>query len=416
MSQKYFPIQTDTSCRLKWSQSSIWLNNGKTGSCCKASIGPIGDNFDNFHNTDLKIKSRRDMLAGIWPQDGCEVCESVESVGGASERMFQNSIPGPYPIELDTLPSTSIDPIALEVFFANTCNLKCVYCDATWSSAIQLENQKFGGAILSQGNFTYADNQYASLVKKFWDWFDRKGHTLKRLQVAGGEPFLQKDVGKLIERFQHSPCPDLEFNIITNLSLPPTTIGDHLVALSNCKNNNYLGRIDIQCSIDSWGVEQEYTRNGINLQTFDTNMQQLIELESFRIGLLSTITSLSLPSMPKLLDKYLEWGQKQTIYWYMHIVNYAEDTVFSPLHFDYSVFEPSINEMLEKLPRQTWDDTATFDLFAGIASRIKNQAHTNIVKQKELLAYLTENDRRRGSNWRKTFPWLLTELEKNHVV
>jgi hypothetical protein len=100
----------------------------------------------------------------------------------------------------------------------------------------------------------------------------------------------------------------------------------------------------------------------------------------------------------------------------MHIVNYAEDTVFSPLHFDYSVFEPSINEMLEKLPRQTWDDTATFDLFAGIASRIKNQAHTNIVKQKELLAYLTENDRRRGSNWRKTFPWLLTELEKNHVV
>ena len=66
MSQKYFPIQTDTSCRLKWSQNSIWLNNGKIGYCCKARIGPIGDNFYNFHNTDLKIKSRRDMLAGIW--------------------------------------------------------------------------------------------------------------------------------------------------------------------------------------------------------------------------------------------------------------------------------------------------------------------------------------------------------------
>ena len=38
----------------------------------------------------------------------------------------------------------------------------------------------------------------------------------------------------------------------------------------------------------------------------------------------------------------------------MHIVNYAEDTVFSPLHFDYSVFEPSINEMLDKLPIEIW--------------------------------------------------------------
>ena len=156
---KYFPIISDTSCRTKWAWSTIILNNGTTSSCCRASTSLIGENFDDFHNTEKKIKSRELMLKGLWPADGCETCESIEKAGGFSDRQFQNQIPGIYPVELDSNPNaTRVSPSILEVFFSNACNLKCVYCSAKYSSSIQSENKKFGGAIIEKNNFEFKND------------------------------------------------------------------------------------------------------------------------------------------------------------------------------------------------------------------------------------------------------------------
>ena len=139
---KYFPIKSDTSCRLKWSWSTIYLNTGQTASCHRASGSHIND-LNNFHNTDLKIQARQQMLDGQWPGHGCEYCRNIESAGGTSDRQFQNQIPEIYPPELDKdLTATVVDPVILEVFFSNTCNLKCVYCSPKLSSGIQQENKK----------------------------------------------------------------------------------------------------------------------------------------------------------------------------------------------------------------------------------------------------------------------------------
>jgi organic radical activating enzyme len=66
------------------------------------------------------------------------------------------------------------------------------------------------------------------LIPKFWNWFKLNGKKLQRLQVAGGEPFLQKDVYTLIDHFESNPYPDLEFNIITNLSIESKIIQPRL--------------------------------------------------------------------------------------------------------------------------------------------------------------------------------------------
>ena len=170
---RYFPIITDTSCRSKWAWSTIYLNNGSTGSCHRASTSFITDDFDNFHNTSKKIQARELMLEGKWPADGCEYCRDIESAGGYSDRQFQNQVPNIYPPALDVDPTlTKVDPVILEVFFSNACNLKCVYCSAKFSSSIQTEDKKFEGAILSQNNFDYIDNRYSELNPKFWSWFE----------------------------------------------------------------------------------------------------------------------------------------------------------------------------------------------------------------------------------------------------
>jgi hypothetical protein len=91
---KYFPIKTDTSCRLKWAWSTIYLNSGKTASCHRASQSSIdASNFENFHNTSEMLSARAEMLDGKWPTGTCEYCKSIEESGGISDRMFQNQIP-----------------------------------------------------------------------------------------------------------------------------------------------------------------------------------------------------------------------------------------------------------------------------------------------------------------------------------
>jgi organic radical activating enzyme len=421
MTAKFFPITTKTSCKAKWAHSTIWLNNATTASCCTADNGPIGDNFDNFHNTEKKIKSRELMLQGQWPdnpgpEDGCKTCQEIEKSGDFSERCFQNSIQGNYPQELNQDPTlVQVDPSVVEVYFSNTCNLKCIYCNSTLSSSIQAEDAKFGSAMIFKKEFVYQDNQYRDTVPKFWSWFETNGKKLQRLQVLGGEPFLQKDVYTLIDHFESNPYPDLEFNIITNLSIESKIIQPRLNKLVESLKKRSLKRVDIQTSIDCWGVEQEYIRDGISTELFDTNMKNMLRLKGLRVGLLSTISSLSIFTMTQLFHKWQEWNQIKKVHWYLHLVT-QYNNIFSPLIFKYELFEPSLKYVVDSFSEKSWEHRATKNKLLGIIAYLKDHCSNDVDRQRDLYLYLEENDKRRNSNWRETFPWLLVELEKNNVV
>lgn len=413
---KYFPIQTATSCRLKWGWSSLYLNSGTTASCHRAGVSPIPENFDNFHNTELKLRHRQQMLLGQWPGEGCEYCKNIELSGGNSDRQFQNQIPDVYPQELDRDPTlTTVNPSILEVFFSNTCNLGCVYCKAALSSTIQMEDLLHNGPIIPANKFEPADNQHKNFNADFWNWFRTHSQTLQRFQILGGEPFLQKDLTQLLDFFDHKPHPDLEFNIITNLSLAQKLIKPQLDKLARLKQQEKLKRIDIQVSIDSWDPSQQYVRYGLDLSTFDQNINYLLDQGVYRIGLLSTVNSLTINGLPALATKYVEWNQKQTIFWYLHLV-LPQDSVFDPTIFDYSVFESSLKETRNLLPSDSWDDRKTLEVFDGIVSTLKKNCSNKVERQKQLLNFLQQNDKRRNTSWPQQFPWLVDVFEKNHVV
>lgn len=417
MSVRLFPIKTETSCRLKWSWSTLYLNTGITASCHRSSQSFIPDQFEDFHNTPVKIQDRSIMLQSQWPGNGCEYCRDIELAGGTSDRQFQNSIPEVYPSELDSDPTlTTISPAILEVFFSNTCNLACVYCSAKFSSTIQAENKKFGGAILPELDFEYKDNRAKELTPKFWRWFEKHSDSLQRLQILGGEPFLLKEVAQLIEYFEKYPNPKLEFNLVTNLNLPTSVLEPILEKLRLLKDNKKLKRIDIQVSVDCWGKSQEYIRYGFDLETFERNMLLLIEKNAFRIGLLSTFTSLSISTLTDLAIKYNQWCKKQKIFWYMHLVLPNNESVFDPTVIDYSYYEPYINEVYSLLPTESWDDKETLKSFSGIVAKLKENCKHNEQRQLKLVQYLDANDKRRQSSWRDIFPSLCNIIESKHVV
>jgi hypothetical protein len=128
---KRFPIKEGIPCQLKWTHSTVYLTDGVTASCHRAGYGKIemdGDNF-NFHNTANKITERTKMLNGEWPGNGCEHCKHIEQAGGNSDRVIHLEMEGTTaPPELDNnLKAVNVTPRQLEVYWGNTCNLKCIY-------------------------------------------------------------------------------------------------------------------------------------------------------------------------------------------------------------------------------------------------------------------------------------------------
>jgi len=415
--EKFFPIVTDTSCRLKWSWSTIYLNTGTTASCHRASTSLIPEDFAQFHNTPEKKNDRAQMLRGEWPGNGCEYCKNIEDAGGVSERQFQNKIPEVYPSELNNNQTlVEVDPAIVEVFFANTCNLGCVYCNASLSSAIQMEDQTHGGPKIPGLEFVPTQNKYRNFNEKFWDWLQQHSKKIQRFHILGGEPFLQKDFRRLLDFFESTEHPQLEFSVVTNLSLNNKLLSPMLQRLAELKINNKVKRIDLQVSIDSWHKSQEYVRYGLDLDVFDQNMQFLLDSGAYRIGLLSTVSSLTINGMPELAQKYIEWNKTNTIFWYMILVLPNNTSVFDPTIFDYEVFEQSLNLTRELLPKQTWDDQRTLEVFDGVVSKLKNNCKNNIPRQLQLLDFLKINDKRRNTSWQQEFPWLVDVFKKNNVV
>jgi hypothetical protein len=67
LTNRVFPIVTDTACQLKWTWSTVYLTTESTASCHRTNHHKFDlDKFD-FHNTPSKIDDRNRMLDGKWP-------------------------------------------------------------------------------------------------------------------------------------------------------------------------------------------------------------------------------------------------------------------------------------------------------------------------------------------------------------
>jgi hypothetical protein len=410
MSKKYFPIVTESACRLKWAWSSVYLTTGVSSSCHRSGHDKLTkDNFGNFHNLETKIKDRSLMLQGKWGDSGCDYCKTIEDSGGYSDRQYQLTIPDVYPPELDNNSTlTHVEPVILEIFFKNTCNLMCIYCHEQYSSSIDQENKKFGEPIHIKSRVASQD-QYSTLAPLMWEWLENNVQKLHRLHILGGEPLIQEDFSRLIELLNRKPNPRLELNVISNLIVKEKVLKDAVTKLNALIVSKKIRRIDFFASVDSWGPGQEYVRTGFDMKVFKNNFDFLLKNTVFKLGIFSTVTSLSIFEMPNLLKMYKQWSEHRKIFWNLHLV-LPEDHVLSPIAFDYSEYSSYFSELEKNLESINFEEDITKKLVQGFSAKLSTNIE-NKQMQKNLIEYLNEIDRRRNLNWQNTFPWL-----KKYVV
>ena len=406
--KKYFPIRTETACQLKWAWSTVNLALGETSSCHRVNNHRFDIDSFNFHNTAEKVNQRELMLNGQWPKAGCNYCEGIEKTGiGQSDRQFFLNVPDLSPPELDSNPiATVISPTILEVYIDNACNLSCVYCIPRLSSRIDTEMKKFGrfeknGLVLES---TYKKNQeFDRIQQQFWEWMGQHARGLKRLHLLGGEPFYQRQFESFLEFFENNACPELEFNIVTNLMISKDKLSAHIERFKRMLIARKVKRIDITVSIDCWGPQQEYVRHGMDIELFRTNLEYLLDQRWLTINVNNTLSVLTIKTLPDLMVIMNEYGKHRKIEHYFSAVIYPSYLHYNILGPD--EFRDDFQKVLSLMEGDSWRGAHARTHMEGLIA-----TNTNSVYNKEetlkLLTFLDENDRRRNTNWKVLFPWL----------
>ena len=417
---KQFPIKKGLACQLKWTQSTVYLTDGISASCHKAGFGKYITDHDsiNFHNIPNKLEDRRKMLRGEWPGNGCEHCKHIEEAGGESDRTIHLRMEGTAaPPELEKEPeAVAVTPRILEVYWGNTCNQKCIYCAAHYSSQIHQEEKQFGrfdqeGVILDYNRFKLNPNIERDTDLLF-GWFENNIQKLHKVIVLGGEPFLQKETFRFIEFLEKGNYPDLTLVFFSNHNIEHERFKGWIKRLQLLQKSGRLDKIQIFFSCDAFGPEGEYVRTGLDLKVALKNFEYILHNTDIEQCINSALTVTAVPGMPEMVRCINKWSREiKPIYWSMtKAANYdsGSQSFLYPGIFGSRINDWGLSEAVEMFDVNTrgYPDSVKVNhknFMRGNITEFQNR-DPDLVRMRQFKIYLNELDRRRGTDWTKIYP------------
>jgi len=392
----------DPVCMYKWTWSTIRLMEASTNSCHRVKSSNLTpETYENFHNTPLKLEHRKKMLSGQWPGDGCEYCRDLERAGALSDRLDLNDAIHLTPPELEKNPKAiNVTPRMVEVYFNNLCNLGCIYCASEYSTVWEYEEKKFGpidGRRLE--DLEEGRKQYPKMLEAHWKWLEKNAHEIYQYNVLGGEPFFQPELEKNIDFFDNKPAPHLRFTIFSNLKVDNKKLRSMLDKLSGLKERGHVSAVQLICSLDCWGPQQEYIRTGLNLTNWEENFLTILnDYPNIELHIHGTVISLTMQTLPDLCAKVTEWRKVRH---FKHSLSFVcgrptMDAGIFPKDFFKKDFDQAIANTSDEWLKN-WID--------GFRKKIDAQ-EPNLEYVKILKETLDTFDIRRGTNWRELWPWL----------
>jgi hypothetical protein len=427
-----------TFCFAKWHHSTIYLQLGQTHSCYhppphEIKLDEIAVNSSALHNTEQKKQERKMMLAGEKPS-GCQYCWNIESLGKdyKSDRHDRNIniyTQERYQEIKNADYTKNINPEYIEVSFGNECNFKCGYCHPKYSSSYYKEIKDFGTYDMVKNHrndidwfkiYEEEDNPY---VKAWWDWWPEVSKTLHILRITGGEPLLQQSTWRLLENLNNTPIPHLGLNVNSNLGVKPILVDRFVDYVTNLTINNKIREFKLFTSIDTWGPQAEYIRTGLNLELWERNFHEYMTKTTSPVTFMITFNVLTVTNFKSLLEKILEWRKQYHSPNDNRFRRIGFDTphLKEPLQYDMNIlpkeeFMPYMYDSLEFMKNNLDDSDCTkfsqdeINKFSRVVKYMETTVYSNdklIEGRKDFYNWFTEYDRRRGTDFKETFPDLV---------
>lgn len=438
--KKIMPIVNQTSptfCLAKWHHVTMYLQTGETHSCYhpaphKIDLDEIKKDPSALHNTTIKKQERKELLNGVQTK-GCQYCWNIENMGPdyISDRHIRTAsiyTDARYKDIVENPWDKHVNPEYVEVSFGNECNFKCGYCHPKASSRFYNEIKQYGPVTTVKNHRCDIDwmklyereddNPY---VTAWWAWWPELRKTLNILRITGGEPLMHTSTWKLLESLKTDPMPNLELNINSNFGVKPAMVDKLIEEVNYLLENKCIKKFKMYTSIDTWGPRAEYIREGLDLKTWERNLDAYLTKVREPIVFMITFNILSVTTFTELLEKILEWRSKYNKYnkdGNTQIVWFDTPYLKEPLQYDMNIlpkdqFMSYMHKHLDFIAQNIDNDDSNkfakveFEKFRRVVDYMLATDYGDdktTEGRRDFYNWFNALDTRRGTNFEKTFP------------
>jgi hypothetical protein len=423
-------------CLAKWYNVSIHIPTGKTHSCYhpkthKIPLDEIKIDVSALHNTKYKKEQRKLMLEGKRPSE-CEFCWQIEDSGThLSDRAYRSKDIWEESLIAEAVQlgdSGNAKPRYVEVNFNQACNFKCSYCSPHLSTA-------WAKDIEDHGSFILKDRQHNGLswtkdlnidnglsnpyLLAFWEWLPEIYPTLHTFRMTGGEPLMDKNTFRMFEYVKEHPKEDLHLSITSNCCPPGNQWAKFMSSLKEITDVDAIDHFMLYCSLDSWGDQAEYIRNGMNFELLYNNVCDYLQnSDKHSLTFIITFNVLSYTGfylyMENILKLRKQFNKGRQLVWF-DVPQLLDPDFLNPKLLPGLITELERTvEFMKYNPETKWNEFKGFsDFEISKVERLINWIKSNTGFNQELAMqnfylFFSQHDERRGTDFLNTFPELET--------
>ena len=423
-------------CLAKWYNVSIHIPTGKTHSCYhpkthKIPLDEIKIDVSSLHNTKYKKEQRKLMLEGKRPSE-CEFCWQIEDSGThLSDRAYRSKDIWEESLIAEAVQlgdSGNAKPRYVEVNFNQACNFKCSYCSPHLSTA-------WAKDIEDHGSFILKDRQHNGLswtkdlnidnglsnpyLLAFWEWLPEIYPTLHTFRMTGGEPLMDKNTFRMFEYVKEHPKEDLHLSITSNCCPPGNQWAKFMSSLKEITDVDAIDHFMLYCSLDSWGDQAEYIRNGMNFELLYNNVCDYLQnSDKHSLTFIITFNVLSYTGfylyMENILKLRKQFNKGRQLVWF-DVPQLLDPDFLNPKLLPGLITELERTvEFMKYNPETKWNEFKGFsDFEISKVERLINWIKSNTGFNQELAMqnfylFFSQHDERRGTDFLNTFPELET--------
>ena len=412
-------------CAAKWLMVTMHFGMGENHSCYHPPIhrwdpDDVKRKPDMLHNTTHKIEQRRQMMNGERPKE-CYYCFNMEDINPnavSDRKRFTNE---PWAIErraeiLSSPFDKPINPAYMEVSFANTCNFACSYCSPGQSSRWEQEIRRLGSYPVDD-HTVHQDKMHDMIpedknvyIDAFWEWLPDAYKDLRYLRITGGEPLATKNFMKLLDYVANNANPNLTLVVNTNLCVPKMNLDLFFEKATALQKANTIKGLEVYTSIDTWGPQAEYIRDGLNVETWENTVRKVSTTFNVPIRIMVTFGLMSVFNFNHFIQKVIDM-RKDGI-----DIMFNCSRLVDPKQFDLRIlpdycdkyFEDTNNFMkrhdnsLPNIERETWQ--MVYDFWKSRKETMTEEDRE--YRTEQFAKFVGEYDKRREKNFHETFPEL----------
>jgi hypothetical protein len=256
-------------------------------------------------------------------------------------------------------------------------------------------------------------------LKAFWEWLPQIYPTLHTFRMTGGEPLMDKNTFRMFDYVKAHPKEDLHLSITSNCCPPGDQWNKFIHGLKDLTDINAIDHFMLFCSLDNLGKQGEYIRNGLDFDRLDNNIRGYLKYShKHSLTFIITFNALSYTGIHAYMEYILalrkKYNKDRQLVWF-DIPQLQDPDYLNP-----KLIPELVTELERAMKFMIYNKEGRWNRHKGFKdfeiSKVQRlidwiKSDTGFNKDKGMLnfyKFFSEHDRRRGTDFVKTFP----ELEK----